>query len=75
VDDHDNTAPRELRGLWAPGRIGKDVWAVVQAGGEGMRLRELTRHLYGDEREVQVTELSGPEVAVSTEAASRSSGR
>ena len=45
--------PENSGSFGAPGRIGEHVWAVVLAGGEGMRLRELTRHLYGDERPKQ----------------------
>src|SRR6266481_9821716 len=35
------------------------VWAVVLAGGQGMRLRELTRHVYGDDRPKQYAVLTG----------------
>jgi mannose-1-phosphate guanylyltransferase len=34
-------------------------WAVVLAGGEGRRLRALTRHLYGEERPKQYAALLG----------------
>jgi len=36
-----------------------NLWAVVLAGGEGMRLRPLTRHLYGDERPKQFAAVVG----------------
>ena len=35
------------------------VWAVVLAGGQGIRLRELTRHVYGDDRPKQYAVLTG----------------
>ena len=35
------------------------VWAVVLAGGEGIRLRGLTRHVYGDDRPKQYAVLTG----------------
>jgi len=35
------------------------LWAVVLAGGEGVRLRPLVRHLYGDERPKQFSPLLG----------------
>jgi hypothetical protein len=35
------------------------LWAVVLAGGEGVRLRPLVRHLYGDERPKQFSHLLG----------------
>jgi mannose-1-phosphate guanylyltransferase len=34
-------------------------WAVVLAGGEGVRLRPLVRHLYGDDRPKQFSPLLG----------------
>ena len=36
-----------------------NLWAVVLAGGEGMRLRPVTRHLYGDDRPKQFAALVG----------------
>ena len=36
-----------------------NLWAVVLAGGEGSRLRALTRYLYGDERPKQYAVLTG----------------
>jgi mannose-1-phosphate guanylyltransferase len=36
-----------------------DLWAVVLAGGEGVRLRSLTRKLYGEERPKQYAVLTG----------------
>jgi mannose-1-phosphate guanylyltransferase len=35
------------------------AWAVVLAGGQGIRLRELTRHVYGDDRPKQYAVLTG----------------
>lgn len=35
------------------------LWAIVLAGGEGFRLRPLTRHLYGDDRPKQYAALVG----------------
>jgi mannose-1-phosphate guanylyltransferase len=35
------------------------LWAIVLAGGEGMRLRPLIRHLYGDDRPKQFAALVG----------------
>jgi Mannose-1-phosphate guanylyltransferase len=43
---------------WAP-RIGGQAWAVVLAGGKGMRLRGLTRHVYGEDRPKQYAVLTG----------------
>jgi mannose-1-phosphate guanylyltransferase len=36
-----------------------NLWAIVLAGGEGLRLRPLTRHLYGDERPKQFAAVVG----------------
>jgi mannose-1-phosphate guanylyltransferase len=35
------------------------TWAVVLAGGKGMRLRDLTRHVYGEDRPKQYAVLTG----------------
>src|SRR5260370_41187658 len=35
------------------------AWGVVLAGGKGMRLRGLTRHLYGEDRPKQYAVLTG----------------
>jgi len=44
----------------APGSSDRGhVWAVVLAGGQGIRLRELTRHVYGDDRPKQYAVLTG----------------
>ena len=42
----------------SPGRE-SSLWAIVLAGGEGLRLRALTRYLYGDERPKQYAVLTG----------------
>jgi mannose-1-phosphate guanylyltransferase len=36
-----------------------DAWALVLAGGKGMRLRGLTRHVYGEDRPKQYAVLTG----------------
>jgi hypothetical protein len=36
-----------------------NLWAIVLAGGEGRRLRALTRCLYGEERPKQYAVLTG----------------
>src|SRR5688572_11736571 len=36
------------------------TWAVVLAGGEGLRMRPLVRRLFGDERPKQYVPLLGP---------------
>src|SRR5215468_10174592 len=44
----------------SPGRFdhnGSHVWAIVLAGGEGVRLRPLVRHVCGDERPKQYVPL------------------
>jgi mannose-1-phosphate guanylyltransferase len=38
-----------------------DLWAIVLAGGEGVRLRSRTRELYGEERPKQYAVLTGSE--------------
>ena len=35
------------------------AWAVVLAGGKGVRLRGLTRHVYGEDRPKQYAALTG----------------
>jgi mannose-1-phosphate guanylyltransferase len=40
---------------------GSPVWAVVLAGGEGTRLRPLTRYLYGEDRPKQYGAFVGPD--------------
>ena len=35
------------------------TWAVVLAGGAGIRLRDLTRHIYGEDRPKQYAALTG----------------
>ena len=51
-----SSEPRTL--LREPSHDG-DLWAIVLAGGEGSRLRALTRYLYGDERPKQYAVLTG----------------
>jgi mannose-1-phosphate guanylyltransferase len=42
-------------------RVGAEhVWAVVLAGGEGMRLRPLVRQVFGADRPKQYVRLLGP---------------
>lgn len=41
-----------------------DCWAVVLAGGDGTRLRELTRFLAGDERPKQFCSIFGGQTLV-----------
>jgi mannose-1-phosphate guanylyltransferase len=41
--------------------LSEHAWAVVLAGGEGMRLRSLTREVFGDERPKQYAPLVGAE--------------
>lgn len=52
------TQSNETIQQWAP-RIGGQAWAVVLAGGKGMRLRGLTRHVYGEDRPKQYAVLTG----------------
>ena len=42
-----------------PGRDRGEVWAIVLAGGEGTRLRSLTRYVCGDDRPKQYATLVG----------------
>jgi len=51
-------APSSLPAGVEPPRKG-NLWAIVLAGGEGLRLRPLTRHLYGDERPKQYAAVVG----------------
>ena len=47
-------------GLTFPdGERESSLWAIVLAGGEGLRLRALTRYLYGEERPKQYAVLTG----------------
>src|SRR5262249_27443220 len=43
----------------AAGTSGGALWAVVLAGGQGVRLRPLIRHIHGDERPKQFASLIG----------------
>jgi dTDP-glucose pyrophosphorylase len=47
-------APRSLPDVCARGSL----WAIVLAGGQGIRLRSLTRHVHGDDRPKQFAVLS-----------------
>jgi len=49
--------PRPRRGTSQGAR---SLWAVVLAGGEGVRLRPLVRRAFGDERPKQFCPLLGP---------------
>ena len=40
-------------------RLEEHAWAVVLAGGEGFRLRDLTRHVHGEDRPKQYAVLTG----------------
>jgi mannose-1-phosphate guanylyltransferase len=46
---------------WTPSDVGArgSLWAIVLAGGQGARLRSLTRHVHGDDRPKQFAVLSG----------------
>ncbi|HEV8441235.1 MAG TPA: sugar phosphate nucleotidyltransferase [Methylomirabilota bacterium] len=51
---------RKAAGLRPPtGQRSAPVWAIVLAGGEGVRLRPLVRELFGDERPKQYVPLIG----------------
>ena len=50
-----NPATGELLGVYRE----HDAWAVVLAGGKGVRLRGLTRHVYGEDRPKQYIALTG----------------
>ncbi len=52
------TASTTTTGERSP-RVGASTWAVVLAGGMGMRLRGLTRHVYGEDRPKQYAVLTG----------------
>lgn len=41
------------------GKTPEGLWAIVLAGGEGVRLRPLTRRLYAEERPKQYAILTG----------------
>jgi mannose-1-phosphate guanylyltransferase len=44
----------------AAARLGAETWAIVLAGGEGVRLRPLTEYVCGDARPKQFARLLGP---------------
>src|SRR6266567_8461282 len=50
-----SSATSEQRSL----RVGTNAWAVVLAGGKGIRLSGLTRHVYGEDRPKQYAALTG----------------
>lgn len=54
-------ALRDTLPAWAEraGAARDSLWAIVLAGGQGIRLRALTRRLYGDERPKQYAALVG----------------
>lgn len=52
--------PRKPPGRVEPRHAGRPrPWAIVLAGGQGVRLRTLTRHLHGDDRPKQYAALRG----------------
>jgi mannose-1-phosphate guanylyltransferase len=54
------SAPGERRArIEAGARARGNLWAIVLAGGESIRLRPLVRHLYGDDRPKQYAALVG----------------
>jgi mannose-1-phosphate guanylyltransferase len=53
-----NTHARIAR-IESVGAKRSNVWAIVLAGGEGVQLRALTRHLYGEDRPKQYAVLMG----------------
>ncbi|MDP3890192.1 sugar phosphate nucleotidyltransferase [Nocardioides sp.] len=56
------TSEKTLRDeVVAPAPCGGGLWAIVLAGGEGLRLRPLTRRICGDERPKQYVTLAGHE--------------
>ncbi len=54
MSDRSAPAPAEPAGA-----VRRSLWAIVLAGGEGLRLRPLTRQLYGEERPKQYAALLG----------------
>ena len=46
-----------IQSVISPGR--SHTWALVLAGGKGMRLRGLTRHVYGEDRPKQYAVFTG----------------
>lgn len=52
-------ARKEPRPLPMPAREPGRLWAIVLAGGEGLRLRPLTRHLHGEDRPKQYAHVVG----------------
>lgn len=52
-------ADRRDKGCTAVGGLETQAWAVVLAGGKGVRLSGLTRHVYGEDRPKQYAALTG----------------
>src|SRR4051794_1127416 len=42
-------------------RVSPQLWAVLLAGGDGVRMRDLTRRIVGDHRPKQFCPILGPE--------------
>jgi mannose-1-phosphate guanylyltransferase len=60
----DDSLPRELtrrREAGSPTLRHQGLWALVLAGGEGVRLRPLVRRVFGDDRPKQYAPLLGPD--------------
>ena len=55
--DQDAMAKKSPRAVEATRRYGGSLWAIVLAGGEGVRLRPLVRQVCGDERPKQYVPL------------------
>ena len=49
-----------VQGTGQPGAAREDFWAIVLAGGEGVRLRPLVKQAFGDDRPKQYAKLLGP---------------
>jgi hypothetical protein len=54
-------AGRRRAGQTQGSGVETQAWAVVLAGGKGVRLSELTRHVYDEDRPKQYTALTGGE--------------
>jgi mannose-1-phosphate guanylyltransferase len=58
--EHDVRPVAGLQGADKRGRAPEQLWAIVLAGGEGVRLRPLVRRVCGDDRPKQYVPLLGP---------------